>query len=100
MEAKTLAPRPTKRHRQKEDASFKAWLERQARQDDDGLATDEETSELARPNMSVAEPSPLTVTPREYQNELYERAKMKNTIVVLETGNALLVRYWRSTNTG
>ncbi|ATY67483.1 RNase3 domain [Cordyceps militaris] len=70
----------------KDNTVFTAWLADHARLDDDGAdlsatAPSEGISETA------AEISALMITPREYQNELFERAKKKNTIVVLDTGS-------------
>lgn len=77
--------RPPSKQKIKDNSVFQRWLQIQARDDDDGIipllsAPPEDLSDAA------AEASALTVTPREYQNELFERAKNKNTIVVLDTG--------------
>ncbi|OAR00112.1 hypothetical protein LLEC1_06789 [Akanthomyces lecanii] len=76
---------PTKQ-KIKDTSVFKKWIQAQARDDDDGTspllsAPPDDLSDAA------AEVSALTVTPREYQNELFERAKKRNTIVVLDTGS-------------
>ncbi len=78
--------RPVSKQKIKDNSIFKQWLQVQAREDDDGVrpllsAPPEDLGDAA------AEVSALMVTPREYQNELFERAKKKNTIVVLDTGN-------------
>ncbi|XWX01289.1 hypothetical protein V2A60_009315 [Cordyceps javanica] len=81
-----------------DNSVFKTWLEDHARVDDDGeLSVSSAPSEGL--SDAAAEISALIVTPREYQNELFERAKKKNTIVVLDTGSGktliaiMLLRY-------
>ncbi|KAI0541575.1 hypothetical protein GGR58DRAFT_510891 [Xylaria digitata] len=60
-------------------------------------ASDEST--LARLNLKDTEDVPIISSPREYQTELFEKAKEKNIIAVLDTGTgktliaALLLRY-------
>lgn len=53
--------------------------------DDDKDAADEEMS--IRDLMAKHEATPIITDPREYQIELFERAKTQNTIAVLDTGS-------------
>lgn len=82
------APKPPSKQRQRDDAAFAAWLNEYAA--NDGESSPEKTQVPATDDLAdvISEPAALTVPPREYQNELFERAKQKNTIVVLDTGNS------------
>lgn len=73
-----------------DDAIFKAWVSAQALNDGREVAIvkrmnggGEDFEDDVEPD---AEPQQLTMTPREYQYELFEKAKAFNTIVVLDTG--------------
>ncbi|KAI1420974.1 hypothetical protein F5Y12DRAFT_790634 [Xylaria sp. FL1777] len=56
-------------------------------------------SALVKPSLKDIEDAPIISSPREYQTELFERAKQKNIIAVLDTGTgktliaALLLRH-------
>ncbi|KAJ6787743.1 hypothetical protein PWT90_04002 [Aphanocladium album] len=78
--------RPFSKQKIRDNHVFSAWLHEQAKQDDDGIVP-AESALSEKVSDEAAAVSALTVTPREYQNELFERAKKKNTIVVLDTGS-------------
>ncbi|OAA58270.1 RNase3 domain protein [Cordyceps fumosorosea ARSEF 2679] len=87
-----MIPQDASAHRQlskrkiNDNSVFKTWLEHQARVDDDG-SVEAPAAPAEAISDAAAEISALMITPREYQNELFERAKEKNTIVVLDTGS-------------
>lgn len=86
-------PRQLTEKKRREDAAFQSWLEKNQRQ-----VTRESKERLVQksentPVGSLAVNYPnrkIIASPREYQIELFERAKEKNTIVVLETGELCL----------
>ncbi|KAM3458327.1 hypothetical protein MY3296_000533 [Beauveria thailandica] len=87
MISQSASSRPRIKQRTKDSSVFKSWLHEQAKIDNDGVlpATNAPLEGLG--DAAAAEVSALMATPREYQNELFERAKSKNTIVVLDTGS-------------
>jgi len=88
-----------------QNACFRQWMLKQAQADIDkpkkakaaGTAADDQLS--IRQLMAKNESKPIITGPREYQLELFERAKQQNTIAVLDTGTGktliavLLLRY-------
>lgn len=80
--------------RRAQNAKFSAWLSRRAEKvtKDEVQAivenADEETLSI-RSLMAKQESSVIITSPREYQLELFERAKKKNIIAVLDTGKCL-----------
>ena len=76
------APQHVTDKRRHETAAFQEWVNEFSAQRNANSAKDD-----ARTTDGGSEIQPTAVaTPREYQIELYERAKEKNTIVVLPTG--------------
>jgi len=78
--------------RRARSALFNAWLLRTAEKNlneriksDEKTAADEELS--IRALLAQNETTPIITDPREYQIELFERAKSQNTIAVLDTGS-------------
>lgn len=104
------APRVTEKKRL-DNIAFHSWVERNQRE-----ASKKSVAALNDPkNQSVAHvrasgDRKVIATPREYQIDLFERAKKKNTIVVLDTGrlgstyqvghHADSSRFWKDTYCG
>lgn len=74
-----------------EDIAFSQWLEaRQTASAAHMLSVEGVTSSSCEPE--ATKPRRIIASPREYQMELFEKAKEQNTIVVLDTGNQRLDR--------
>lgn len=86
-----ISPQPTASNRLTHDRSlFDDWLRGQ-REDANRRARVRDSvrgdqSLLVKPDRSHLEDAPIISSPREYQTELFERAKRKNIIAVLDTG--------------
>lgn len=67
---------------------FDSWLrdKREHTYKDLRDSKNDEGSTLAKSNVPDVEDAPIISSPREYQTELFERAKKKNIIAVLDTG--------------
>ncbi|KAF1730136.1 Dicer-like protein 1 [Beauveria bassiana] len=87
MNTQSASSRPRIKQRTKDSSVFKSWLHEQAKIDNDGVIPAANAPLEGLGDAAAAEVSALMATPREYQNELFERAKSKNTIVVLDTGS-------------
>jgi endoribonuclease Dicer len=88
LDAATFArpPRPLTARRQRVQEEFQEWVREYSSQRGKDLR-----DATAFPQDQVdASTASLVATPREYQIELYERAKEKNIIVVLPTGSSSL----------
>ena len=81
-------PRPITARRQREQEEFQEWVREYSSQRDKGLRD----ASAYSPDHDDASTARLIATPREYQIELFERAKQKNIIVVLPTGSSLNVQ--------
>lgn len=72
-----------------EDIAFTQWLEaRQTKATAHTSSSDRVSSSSCE--LEVTESRRIIASPREYQVELFEKAKGQNTIVVLDTGNQRL----------
>ncbi|PHH62390.1 hypothetical protein CDD81_7186 [Ophiocordyceps australis] len=90
--------------RRREDAAFKSWVEKRSRRDS-ATTGDKDAKALCLDRQSTAsliqsnEATAIIKSPREYQMDLYHRAKERNSIIVLDTGSgktliaALLLRH-------
>jgi endoribonuclease Dicer len=89
---------PTAKKR-KQDSDFEEWLEKNQREVN-AASKVELTNRLDKVSISrLLEDSSkqkIITSPREYQIDLYERAKEENTIVVLDTGMMMLYLSMRS----
>jgi endoribonuclease Dicer len=77
--------------------SFDSWLRDQREKvykEAQSKATDSNRSTLSRANWVDEEDAPIISSPREYQTELFERAKKKNIIAVLDTGCLMFPCYF------
>ena len=77
-----------------QNAKFSAWLSQRAEKitKDEVQAIVEDTNEetlSVRGLMAKQESNAIINTPREYQLELFERAKKQNIIAVLDTGQSI-----------
>lgn len=84
--------RTSSEKRRARNARFNSWMLQAAESDinaqikhDEKTAADEELS--IRDLLAQNETAPIITDPREYQIELFERAKAQNTIAVLDTGS-------------
>lgn len=68
-----------------ETAAFQSWIEKNQREISNTNATKLERQSVAH-LFEGSWTSKIISSPREYQIDLFERAKKKNTIVVLDTG--------------
>nr|QIA50577.1 dicer-like protein 1 [Penicillium italicum] len=88
-----VAPRPTESHRQRaQNASFTALLEEHVINEPNngpiGAQVEISDAELSTARLLAnTEPGGGVLDPREYQIELFERARARNTIAVLDTGS-------------
>ena len=89
LTAKPNKARKVTEKRRAENALFKSWLEK----NQDTVVKEPPKAPTADPRFLSAakmvkenENKKIIQSPREYQMELFERAKKKNTIAVLETG--------------
>ncbi|KAI8660242.1 Dicer-like protein 1 [Fusarium keratoplasticum] len=95
-------PRKISEKKRQDSAALKEWVSQNQRE-----VTRSSAAALNDPNyqsvahlIKTSESRKIIATPREYQIELFERAKQKNTIVVLPTGTgktliaALLLRHY------
>lgn len=80
--------RPITARRQREQEEFEEWVREYSSQRDKGLRD----ASAYSPDHDDTPTARLVATPREYQIELFERAKQKNLIVVLPTGSGLNVQ--------
>lgn len=83
------AKEPSERRRL-DDAAYQVWLnELQGQEQDEALrkvAASASAIADGLPEKSYLDHKGIIASPREYQTALFERAKEKNTIVVLDTG--------------
>jgi hypothetical protein len=83
------AKQPSERRRL-DDAAYQVWLnELQGQEQDEALrkvAASASAIADGLPDKSFMDHKAIIASPREYQTALFERAKEKNTIVVLDTG--------------
>lgn len=91
-ETNTNVTKSSTEKRRARNARFNSWMLRAAEKNmnarikrDDKTAADEELS--IRALLAQNEPTPIITDAREYQIELFERAKQENTIAVLDTGS-------------
>lgn len=91
-ETELKGPRTMRERRQAQNARFKAFILETAQQDVikerdevEKEIADEETS--IRTLLEKQESTPIIANPRDYQVELFEKAKAQNTIAVLDTGS-------------
>lgn len=70
------------------DQREKVYKEAQSKADDSNKST------LPSANWVDEEDAPIISSPREYQTELFERAKKKNIIAVLDTGCLISTYYF------
>ena len=94
QDALSKTPRDSDRHRA-QNAKFLAWLSQRAQKitKDEVQAIVENAKEetlSTRSLMAKQETDVIITSPREYQLELFERAKVQNIIAVLDTGQYLL----------
>ncbi|KAF4997885.1 hypothetical protein FGRMN_3524 [Fusarium graminum] len=93
-------PRKTTEKKLRDNAVLKEWIEKSQREAAMNVATSSEPDRQSLAQLiHISESRRIIATPREYQLELFERAKEKNIIVVLPTGSgktlisALLLRH-------
>ncbi|KAI7089846.1 dicer-like protein 1 [Hortaea werneckii] len=102
---KTNAPKSLNERRRAQKALFEAWLVSDAAQDALKPKTkhqrllDADDEELSIQSLMSKQGSQIIKNPRQYQWELFERAKEQNTIAVLDTGSgktliAVLLLQW------
>lgn len=76
-------------NRRRGDAAFQSWI-RESQRSNNRAATDASARAFDRVSMARLiqsnEDRKIIATPREYQIDLFERAKQKNLIIVLDTG--------------
>ncbi|RDA96171.1 hypothetical protein CP533_1651, partial [Ophiocordyceps camponoti-saundersi (nom. inval.)] len=95
-------PREPSARRRRGDAAFKQWIIESQKTPVDGVRSVDRfsTANLIKHN----EERRIISSPREYQTELFERAKDRNIIIVLDTGNlypvARLTLFCRSSGSG
>ncbi|PHH81314.1 hypothetical protein CDD82_1058 [Ophiocordyceps australis] len=104
INAKPDAMREPSAARRREDAAFQSWVEKKLRFDA-AMTGDKDGKTLCLDRQSTAsliqsnEAAAIIKSPREYQMDLYHRAKERNSIIVLDTGSgktliaALLLRH-------
>lgn len=91
----TRGPRTVSERRRKQNAIFKAWMVQKAEtlSKKETKEADESTKEAHEESLSIRDllakqqSSARITNPREYQMELFERAKERNIIAVLDTGS-------------
>ena len=91
-------PKPKKisAKKQADSAAFNSWIE----EHHETLARDQRKAAIEAARLAGADVVPaigfdsqrIITSPREYQVELFERAKQQNTIAVLDTGKLLILR--------
>jgi hypothetical protein len=82
-------PRNVSEKKRLDTAAFAAWVQENQSQ----IASSKDSSQnLGRPTKAPLDKRIIT-KPREYQNDLFERAKHKNIIVVLDTGAPSLLHF-------
>lgn len=86
-------PRKISEKKRLDAAAFQSWIEKNQRQ----ISSASNAKAKERERQSVTDligddpKSKIIASPREYQIDLFERAKQKNTIVVLDTGMSLVL---------
>jgi endoribonuclease Dicer len=89
LEQNPVRPQKQKSENQRlNTAAFHSWLEQDQRQRlQDEISASKAAEDLGRTLGDDRRPNEnIICSPREYQVELFERAKTRNTIVVLDTG--------------
>lgn len=103
-------PRMITEKKRLDTAAFQSWITKNQREVTKNSA--QAAQDLVHQSVAYLvkenEDKKIIGTPREYQTELLERAKTKNTIVVLDTGMSLppdfcvsdISRFWQNTHRG
>ncbi|KAF4583142.1 Dicer-like protein 1 [Ophiocordyceps camponoti-floridani] len=93
---RTVDPRAPSARRRRGDAAFQQWIV----ESQQAASTEQSVDRYSTTNLIQRNEERCIITsPREYQTELFERAKNKNLIIVLDTGSgktliaALLLRH-------
>lgn len=101
-------PRMITEKKRLDTAAFQSWITKNQREvtKNSTKAAQDLVHQSVAYLVKESEDKKIIGTPREYQTELFERAKTKNTIVVLDTGMSLLPdccvsnisRFWQNTH--